>query len=156
MSDPNKGVQTTPPVKSTKPGTVVTQATVQDEQVAKQPDSATAYVNNQQRQEQAATAAKSVSAEVTNAAQDALLQATTAGNQDLSYKLGRLIQLMEQQIVVTADSKVASEKLASDGAVKSLEAAMQYANGVGKKVQQSMNQPAPRPAPISVMKPSFA
>ena len=156
VSDPNKGVQTTPPVKSTKPGTVVTQATVQDEQVAKQPDSATAYVNNQQRQEQAATAAKSVSAEVTNAAQDALLQATTAGNQDLSYKLGRLIQLMEQQIVVTADSKVASEKLASDGAVKSLEAAMQYANGVGKKVQQSMNRPAPRPAPISVMKPSFA
>lgn len=156
VSDPNKGVQTTPPVKSTKPGTVVTQATVQDEQVAKQPDSATAYVNNQQRKEQAATVAKSVSTEVTNAAQDALLQATTAGNQDLSYKLGRLIQLMEQQIVVTADSKVASEKLASDGAVKSLEAAMQYANGVGKKVQQSMNRPAPRPAPISVMKPSFA
>ncbi len=156
VSDPNKSVQTTPPVKSTKPGTVVTQATVQDEQVAKQQDSATTYVNNQQRKEQAATAAKSVSAEVTNAAQDALLQATTAGNQDLSYKLGRLIQLMEQQIVVTADSKVASEKLASDGAVKSLEAAMQYANGVGKKVQQSMNRPAPRPAPISVMKPSFA
>lgn len=156
VSDPNKSVQTTPAVKSTKPGTVVTQATVQDEQVAKQQDSATTYVNNQQRKEQAATAAKSVSAEVTNAAQDALLQATTAGNQDLSYKLGRLIQLMEQQIVVTADSKVASEKLASDGAVKSLEAAMQYANGVGKKVQQSMNRPAPRPAPISVMKPSFA
>lgn len=156
VSDPNKSVQTTPTVKSTKPGTVVTQATVQDEQVAKQQDSATTYVNNQQRKEQAATVAKSVSAEVTNAAQDALLQATTAGNQDLSYKLGRLIQLMEQQIVVTADSKVASEKLASDGAVKSLEAAMQYANGVGKKVQQSMNRPAPRPAPISVMKPSFA
>lgn len=156
VSYPNKSVQTTPTVKSTKPGTVVTQATVQDEQVAKQQDSATTYVNNQQRKEQAATVAKSVSAEVTNAAQDALLQATTAGNQDLSYKLGRLIQLMEQQIVVTADSKVASEKLASDGAVKSLEAAMQYANGVGKKVQQSMNRPAPRPAPISVMKPSFA
>lgn len=165
VSDPSNKTEQEPsvaskpqthPVKSTKPGTVVTQATVQDEQVAKQQDSATTYVNNQQRQEQAATAAKSVSAEVTNAAQDALLQATTAGNQDLSYKLGRLIQLMEQQIVVTADSKVASEKLASDGAVKSLEAAMQYANGVGKKVQQSMNRPAPRPAPISVMKPSFA
>ena len=84
---------------------------------------------------------------------DALLQATTAGNSDIVGKLTELVQLMKEQIVVTSDSKVAQEKATSEGAQKALTAAMAYARETAQNAIAA-SRPKPRRAPaIDVSKP---
>lgn len=145
------------PVRSTKPEPVKTQSSIQDQQAAKQAASSTTFVAQQQQAKtQPLTAQPGQEPKTAQSGDEPLLNATVAGNQSIGQKLDRIADLMGQQIVVTADSKVANEKMAAEGSAAALQTAMDYTNKMGKQVRQDMNRPAPRPAPISVMKTAYA
>lgn len=145
------------PIKSTKPEPVETQASIQDQQAAKQSASSTAFVAEQQqaKSQPVLTQLSDQSGKQENK-DESLLNATVAGNQELGQKLDRIADLMGQQIVVTADSKVATEKMAAEGSIAALQTAMDYTNKIGKQVRQDMKRPVSRPAPISVVKTAYA
>ena len=143
--------------RPTRSEPVSTRASMQDEQAAKQAASSTTFVAQQQQaKSQPTTMQPGTNLGTTPNGDEPLLNATVAGNQSIGQKLDRLADLMGQQIVVTADSKVATEKMAAEGSAAALQTAMDYTNKMGKQVRQDMNRPAPRPAPISVMKTAYA
>ena len=143
--------------RPTRSEPVSTQASMQDEQAAKQAASSTTFVAQQQQaKSQPTTMQPGTNLGTTPNGDEPLLNATVAGNQSIGQKLDRLADLMGQQIVVTADSKVATEKMAAEGSAAALQTAMDYTNKMGKQVRQDMNRPAPTPAPINVTKTAYA
>lgn len=134
-------------ITATKPkSSVNTASSISDKQMAKH-DGVSAYLESKQ---------PSKIGDVVNqqaAGTDALVQATTSGNNDIVSKLAEMVGLMKEQIVVTSDSKVAQEKASSEGAQKALTAAMAYAKETAQNAVAA-SRPKPRREPaINVAKP---
>ena len=143
-------------VKSTKPEPVKTQSSIQDQQASKQAASSTTFVAQQQIKSEPTASQVEKTSNISQDSDATLLNATVTGNQSIGQKLDRIAELMGQQIVVTADSKVATEKMAAEGSIAALQTAMDYTNRIGKQVRQDMKRPVSRPAPISVVKTAYA
>ena len=135
--------------KGTKPtGAISTAANVQDKQLNLKSDGVTEYIQGKQPDKSSDAALQQASS-----GNEALLKLTSSGNQDIVGKLAEMVGLMKQQILVTADSKVAQEKASANGAANALQAAMKYAKETAQNAVAAA-KPKPQRAPaISVTKP---
>lgn len=135
--------------KGTKPTGVINTATsVQDKQLNLKSDGVTEYIQGKQPDKSSDAALQQASS-----GNEALLKLTSSGNQDIVGKLAEMVGLMKQQILVTADSKVAQEKASANGAANALQAAMKYAKETAQNAVAAA-KPKPQRAPaISVTKP---
>lgn len=135
--------------KGTKPtGAISTAANVQDKQINLKSDGVTEYIQGKQPDKSTDAALQQASS-----GNEALLKLTSSGNQDIVGKLAEMVGLMKQQIVVTADSKVAQEKASANGAANALQAAMKYAKETAQNaVAEAKPKPQRSPA-INVTKP---
>lgn len=134
-------------ITGTKPKSPVTTASSTSDKLMQKHDGVNAYLESKQ------TSKGSDAASQQAAGTEALVQATTSGNNDIVSKLAEMVGLMKEQIVVTSDSKVAQEKATSEGAQKALTAAMAYAKETAQNAVAA-SRPKPRRAPaISVAKP---
>lgn len=129
---------------------ISTAASKQDERAVAKQNGADAYVKGKQP----GAPGKPGEDPAAKASAD-LLQATTAGNQDVVGKLGEMVKLMKEQIVVTSDSKVATEKATSENAQKALAAANQYAKETAQKAVEASKPKPQRPPAINVGKPAM-
>lgn len=134
-------------ITGTKPKSPVTTASSTSDKLMQKHDGVNAYLESKQPSKGSDAASQQA------AGTEALVQATTSGNNDIVSKLAEMVGLMKEQIVVTSDSKVAQEKATSEGAQKALTAAMAYAKETAQKAVAA-SRPKPRRAPaISVAKP---
>lgn len=135
--------------KGTKPtGAISTAANVQDKQINLKSDGVTEYIRGKQPDKSTDAALQQASS-----GNEALLKLTSAGNQDIVGKLAEMVRLMRDQILVTADSKVAQEKASANGAANALQAAMKYAKETAQNaVAEAKPKPQRSPA-INVTKP---
>lgn len=135
--------------KGTKPtGAISTATSVQDKQINLKSDGVTEYIQGKQPDKSSDAALQQASS-----GNEALLKLTSSGNQDIVGKLAEMVGLMKQQIVVTADSKVAQEKASANGAANALQAAMKYAKETAQNaVIEAKPKPQRSPA-INVTKP---
>lgn len=135
--------------KGTKPtGAISTATSVQDKQINLKSDGVTEYIQGKQPDKSTDAALQQASS-----GNEALLKLTSSGNQDIVSKLAEMVGLMREQIVVTADSKVAQEKASANGAANALQAAMKYAKETAQNAVAAA-KPKPQRAPaISVTKP---
>lgn len=134
-------------ITGTKPKSPVsTASSISDKQMTKH-DGVSAYLESKQPTKSGDAASQQA------ASTEALVQATTSGNNDIVSKLAEMIFLMKEQIIVTSDSKVAQEKATSEGAQKALTAAMAYAKETAQNAVAA-SRPKPRREPaINVAKP---
>lgn len=136
-------------VTSTKPTSdVKTASTIQDKKATASPNGVTEYLKSKQPDRSKDTAMQQAAS-----GNEALLNATTSGNQSVVDKLAEMVGLLKQQIVVTADSKVAQEKASAEGASKALEAAMTYAKETAQNAVAAARPKPQRPPAIDVSKP---
>lgn len=135
--------------KGTKPtGAINTATSVQDKQINLKSDGVTEYIRGKQPDKSSDAALQQASS-----GNEALLKLTSSGNQDIVGKLAEMVHLMREQIVVTADSKVAQEKASANGAANALQAAMKYAKETAQNaVIEAKPKPQRSPA-INVSKP---
>ena len=135
--------------KGTKPtGAISTATSVQDKQINLKSDGVTEYIQGKQPDKSSDAALQQASS-----GNEALLKLTSTGNQDIVGKLAEMVRLMREQILVTADSKVAQEKASANGAANALQAAMKYAKETAQNAVADA-KPKPQRAPaISVTKP---
>ena len=134
-------------ITGTKPkSSVTTAASISDEQMRKH-DGVNAYLESKQPSKGGEAANQQA------AGTEALVQATTSGNNDIVSKLAEMVGLMKQQIVVTADSKVAQEKASANGAANALQAAMKYAKETAQNAVADAKPKPQRSPAISVTKP---
>ena len=135
--------------KGTKPtGVIRTATSVQDKQINLKSDGVTEYIQGKQPDKSTDAALQQASS-----GNEALLKLTSSGNQDIVSKLAEMVGLMREQILVTADSKVAQEKASANGAANALQAAMKYAKETAQNAVANA-KPKPQRAPaISVTKP---
>lgn len=134
-------------ITGTKPKSPVTTASSTSDKLMQKHDGVNAYLESKQPSKGSDAASQQA------AGTEALVQATTSGNNDIVSKLAEMVGLMKEQIVVTSDSKVAQEKATSEGAQKALTAAMAYAKETAQNAVAA-SRPKPRRAPaISVAKP---
>lgn len=135
--------------KGTKPtGAISTAANVQDKQINLKSDGVTEYIQGKQPDKSSDAALQQASS-----GNEALLKLTSSGNQDIVGKLAEMVGLMKQQIVVTADSKVAQEKASANGAANALQAAMKYAKETAQNAVADAKPKPQRSPAISVTKP---
>lgn len=134
-------------ITGTKPKSPVTTASSTSDKLMQKHDGVNAYLESKQPSKGSDAASQQA------AGTEALVQATTSGNNDIVSKLAEMVGLMKEQIIVTSDSKVAQEKATSEGAQKALTAAMAYAKETAQNAVAA-SRPKPRRAPaISVAKP---
>lgn len=134
-------------ITGTKPrSSVTTAASISDEQMRKH-DGVNAYLESKQPSKGGEAANQQA------AGTEALVQATTSGNNDIVSKLAEMIGLMRDQILVTADSKVAQEKASANGAANALQAAMKYAKETAQNAVADAKPKPQRSPAISVTKP---
>lgn len=134
-------------ITGTKPKSTVTTASSTSDKLMQKHDGVNAYLESKQPSKGSDATSQQA------AGTEALVQATTSGNNDIVSKLAEMVGLMKEQIVVTSDSKVAQEKATSEGAQKALTAAMAYAKETAQNAVAA-SRPKPRRAPaISVAKP---
>ena len=134
-------------ITGTKPkSSVTTAASISDEQMRKH-DGVNAYLESKQPSKGGEAANQQA------AGTEALVQATTSGNNDIVGKLAEMVGLMREQIVVTADSKVAQEKASANGAANALQAAMKYAKETAQNAVADAKPKPQRSPAISVTKP---
>lgn len=135
--------------KGTKPtGAIRTATSVQDKQINLKSDGVTEYIQGKQPDKSSDAALQQASS-----GNEALLKLTSSGNQDIVGKLAEMVGLMKQQIVVTADSKVAQEKASANGAANALQAAMKYAKETAQNAVADAKPKPQRSPAINVTKP---
>lgn len=135
--------------KGTKPtGAIRTATSVQDKQINLKSDGVTEYIQGKQPDKSSDAALQQASS-----GNEALLKLTSSGNQDIVGKLAEMVGLMREQIVVTADSKVAQEKASANGAANALQAAMKYAKETAQNAVADAKPKPQRSPAISVTKP---
>ena len=134
-------------ITGTKPeSSVTTASSISDKQMRKL-DGVNAYLESKQPSKGGEAANQQA------AGTEALVQATTSGNNDIVSKLAEMVGLMREQIVVTADSKVAQEKASANGAANALQAAMKYAKETAQNAVANAKPKPQRSPAISVTKP---
>ena len=135
--------------KGTKPtGAISTATSVQDKQINLKSDGVTEYIQGKQPDKSTDAALQQASS-----GNEALLKLTSSGNQDIVGKLAEMVGLMREQILVTADSKVAQEKASANGAANALQAAMKYAKETAQNAVANAKPKPQRSPAINVTKP---